>query len=82
MSAKDIVNQLLTGKDGYTHDVVRWLAVLCVVEALALVAYAVIWRGQAFDLQAFGIGCGALFVSVGAALKLKSDTEPDPKDKP
>lgn len=71
-----VITQLLTGKDGYTHDVVRWLAVLSIVVGLSLAVYVVVWKGQPFSLQDFGLGIGAVFLSVGGALKLKEGTEP------
>lgn len=73
---KAIFTQLLTGRDGATHDVVRWLAVLSIIVGLALAVYVVVWKGQPFSLQDFGLGIGAMFLSVGGALKLKADTEP------
>ena len=73
---KDIV----TGIDGVSYDIVRVLAVLGVAEALGLAAYVVVIKGQPFDLQNYGIGLGAIFVSVGIALKLKSDTEPSAEE--
>ncbi|MEX3628323.1 MAG: hypothetical protein VB138_01455 [Burkholderia sp.] len=73
---KDIIKQLLTGKDNQTHDFVRWLGVLAVLVALGLTVYVVVWRGQPFDLQRFGVGMGSVFAALGAALKLKETTEP------
>ena len=73
---KAILQQLLTGRDGMTHDVVRWLAVLSIVVGLGLAVYVVVLRGQPFSLQDFGLGIGAVFLSVGGALKLKAETEP------
>ena len=49
--------------------------------ALGLQIYVVVWKGQPFDLQAFGIGMGALCASVGAALNLKAKTEPGSEPK-
>jgi hypothetical protein len=73
----EIIKQLLTGKDNQTHDVIRWLAVLAIVVALGLQIHVVaILKTQAFDMQAFGIGLGAVFTAVGAALKLKEGSEP------
>jgi hypothetical protein len=69
---KDIV----TGIDGETHDIARWIAAAASLEGLGLVAYDVIWQHAHFDLQTFGIGLGAVLVSLGAALRLKQDTEP------
>jgi hypothetical protein len=76
----NILNQLLTGSDNTTHDIGRWLAALSSCTGLGLQIYAVGWKGQPFDMQAFGIGCAALATGVGAMLKLKADTEPKPKD--
>lgn len=73
---KEALLNLVTGKDNQTHDLIRWLGLLGFIQALALQAYVVIWRGQPFDLQAFGVGLGALLVTVGAALGMKKDTEP------
>lgn len=73
---KEIIKQLLTGKDNQTHDFVRWLGVLAVFVALGLTVYVVVWRGQPFDLQQFGVGMGSVFAALGAALKLKETTEP------
>ena len=73
-----IVRQLLTGIDNETHDLVRWIGLGGSLTALGLQIYVVVVKGQAFDLQAFGIGLGALVASVGAALGLKAKTEPAP----
>lgn len=79
----EIFKQILTGKDGETHDVIRWLALAAVVVALGLQIYVVAYKcSQPFDMQAFGLGLGAVFASVGAALKLKEGSEPEPKGKP
>jgi len=75
---KTILTQLLTGKDNQTHDIVRWLGMLTVLEALGLTIYVVVIRGQPLDLQQFGIGMGAVFTTLGIALKLKESTEPTP----
>jgi len=73
-----VLRQLLTGADNETHDFMRWIGLGGALAALVLQVYVVVWRGQAFDLQAFGIGMGALCASVGAALGLKKETEPKP----
>jgi preprotein translocase subunit SecG len=73
---REVFRQLLTGRDNTTHDVVRWLAVLSILVALGLAIYVVVWRGQPFDLQSYGVGIGAVFLAVGGALNLKKDTEP------
>ena len=72
----DWIKQIVTGKDNKTHDVIRWGAVLGILQALGLSAYDVIAHNAHFDLQAYGVGLGALFAAVGAALGMKKDTEP------
>jgi hypothetical protein len=67
----------LTESDGESYDHIRMLAVLAVVIGLALQVWVVVrWAGpspQAFDMQSFGLGLGAVFAGVGAALKLKPE---------
>lgn len=75
----EIFKQLVTGKDNQTHDFLRWLGVVSGVTALGLQIFAVVHKGQPFDMQAFGIGLGALFAAIGAALGMKKDTEPEAK---
>lgn len=70
---------MLTGIDGESYDILRVLALASVVNAMALQTYVVVWKGQPFDMQSFGVGLGVVFASVGAALSLKAKTEPDPK---
>jgi hypothetical protein len=71
-----MLKQLLTGKDNETQDFIRWLGVLSVLIGLGLEIYVIVWLKQVFDLTQFGLGMGAVFTSLGAALNLKSDTEP------
>lgn len=73
-----ILRDIFTGADGVSHDIGRYMAAGSTLVGLGLQVYAVAWKGQAFDFQAFGIGCGALAAGVGAMLKLKADTEPTP----
>lgn len=70
------LRDILTGRDGVTHDIGRWAAVASIVTGLGLQVYAVGWRGQPFDMLAFGGGVGALAAGIGALLKLKETTEP------
>ena len=72
----NFLKSISTGKDNTTHDVARVLAICSFLTGLGLSIYAVAWKGQAFDLQQFGIGIGAMFAGLGAALKLKENTEP------
>lgn len=73
MTDKKFLRELLTGNDNATFDAVRVLAVLSIVVALGLAVFVVVAKGQPFSVQDFGIGIGAVFLSVGAALKLKGD---------
>lgn len=70
------LTNLTTGRDNTTHDVARVLAIASFITGLGLSIYAVGWKAQPFDLQQFGIGVGAMFAGLGAALKLKENTEP------
>lgn len=73
MSVRDVLRQLVTESDNVTHDLYRYLAVASIVTGLGLAIYAVVTKGQAFDMQTFGVGVGALFAGVGVALGLKKD---------
>ena len=72
------INDILTGIDGESYDVGRLLWVLAFVIGMGLEIYSVI-TGTKFDLQAYGVGVGALLLTGGAALGLKSGTEPGAK---
>lgn len=67
-----ILNDVLTSRDNVTFDAIRVLAVATVAVALVLEIYAVVMQ-KPFDVQAFGIGMSAVFVAVGAALKLGAE---------
>lgn len=71
-----ILMDIVTGRDGVTHDIVRWLAVLTALTAIFLTIYIVVYKDKDFDIQSFGIGMGTIFATVGVALKLKETTEP------
>lgn len=72
---KAILRQLLTESDNVTHDLYRYLALVAILVGLGLQVHACGWKGQAFDMQTFGIGIGALFAGVGVALGLKKETK-------
>lgn len=74
----DALRQCVTGPDNQTHDFMRWIGLVGAVVLLGLQVYVVVVKGQAFDLQASGIGLGVLCTGVGAALGLKRETEPKP----
>lgn len=69
------VKDCLTGIDGQSYDLGRALWVLAFLVGIGL-EIASVWTRRYFDLQAYGLGVGALLVAGGAALNLKSKTEP------
>ncbi len=67
---------LLTGVDGVTHDIGRWLAAAGGSTGIALSVYDVVVNKVHFDMLSFGGGMAAMAAGVGAMLKLKAETEP------
>lgn len=78
MTKRKFVKDLLTGIDNETYDVGRLLWVLAFLVGMGLEIRGVLAR-EAFDLQQFGIGVGALLLAGGASLKIKQGTEPGEK---
>jgi len=74
------LRDILTGKDGATHDIGRWAGALSFLCGLGLEIYVVVWKGQPFDFTQFGVGIAAMAAGVGAMLKIKETTEPPPKE--
>ena len=66
--------QLFQGKNG-TADEMAVLSVLGVLTFLGLAAFSVIWKGQTFDPQAFGIGLGAAIGAASMGMGLKARQE-------
>jgi hypothetical protein len=74
---KQALTQMFSGRDNFSLDAFRVLAVVAVLIGIGLEVFVVIWRaGVGFDLQAYGLGIGGLLLAAGGALKLKADTEP------
>ena len=73
-----VLNQILTGKDNQTHDLGRWLGAAGGSTGIALTVYDVVINHHEFDMLKFGLGMAALATGVGAMLKLKAETEPQP----
>ena len=69
-----IIKDWFTEIDNQTFDVTRALAVVSILTAIGLIAYSIIYKGQVFSLQDYGIGMSTLLASTGLALKLKPDT--------
>jgi hypothetical protein len=70
------ITDVLTGADGKTHDIGRWFGVLAGSNGLFLSMWDVLHNHAHFDVQAYGVGMGALAAGVGAFLGLKAKTEP------
>lgn len=71
----DFLKHCFTGADNSTYDIGRVLWAIAFLVGMGLTIYGV-FSAKPFDLQAFGIGVGALILAGGAALKLKESTEP------
>jgi hypothetical protein len=70
----EFLKHLFTEVDNTTADLSKLLAAMSIVNALGLSIYVVVWKGQPFDLQAYGMGIAALFAGTAALLKFKKDT--------
>lgn len=57
------------------YDLVRIGTALSLVVGLSLTCYAVVWRGDAFDLTAFGTGIGLILAAGGGAMWARRDRE-------
>lgn len=70
------LKQMFTGKDNKTLDLGRVLWAKAVVAFLAIGFYG-IYNGNPMDYLAYGTGLAAVLAAGGAAIGLKSKTEPD-----
>ncbi len=71
-----MLRDILTGIDGTTHDLGRWLGAAGGSTGIALTVYDVVVNHVHFNMLEFGTGMAALAAGVGAMLKLKESTEP------
>ena len=71
-----MLNHLFTGVDNQTYDLGRVLWALTILGFLAESGWAVIGHAAVFDPMAWGTGAAALLAGGGAALRLKTSTEP------
>lgn len=74
----DFFRHAFTEVDNQTWDVSKMLAAASVLNAIGLTIYVVAFKGQPFDLQAYGIGISALFAGTAALLKFKKDSGDTP----
>ena len=70
------LKQMFTGKDNKTIDLGRVLWAKAVVAFLGIGFYG-IYNGNPMDYLAYGTGLAAVLAAGGAAIGLKSKTEPD-----
>lgn len=66
---------LTADRDSKTFDLVRVGTALSLAVGLGLTVYAVGWRGDAFDLAAFGTGIGLILAAGGGAMWARKDKE-------
>jgi hypothetical protein len=71
-----ILRSAFSGADNVSIDIGRVNWTLLVIALIAYTGYEVIGLHHAFDCVNFATGAGALLAAGGAALKLKSSTEP------
>ena len=70
-----IVSDLLTGKDGVSHDLGRWSWAGSFIAVVAA-AFANWWHNAVIDVQGLATALGVVAAAHGAALWAKRDTEP------
>lgn len=79
---KIFMRHLFTEGDNATFDLAKVLAASAVLSGIGLQIYAVGWNRQAFDMQIFGIGTGALFAGLGVALGMKKESAANNEQEP
>ena len=71
---KKILNDWFTEVDNRTFDITKVLAVLSILTGIGLAIFSVVFKGQLFNYQDYGLGTAALFAGVGIALGMKKET--------
>ena len=66
---------LIIDPNGRHSDEMAVLCIFGVVIFFFLSVFAVVWRGQPFDPQSYGIGLGAAIGTAAAGMGLKSKME-------
>ena len=75
---KELLKQLLSGKDNQTHDIGRWSWMMSTLSIIAGGAWNAIHAG-ALDLTSFAQAIAFVVGAHGASLWAKKDTEPEQK---
>ena len=73
--SKFLRDLLTADRDSRTYDLVRVGTAMALVVGLGLTVYAVGWRGDPFDLTAFGTGIGLILAAGGGARWARKDRE-------
>ena len=72
---KEIVKQLLTGKDNTTYDIGRVTWLISMIAIIALAAYEVMHN--TVSIRELAESLGIVSAAGGASVGMKSKTEPD-----
>jgi hypothetical protein len=76
---KDVLKQLLTGKDNVTYDIGRVTWLLGFIAVISLAIYEVMHT--TISLREFAEALGIVTGASGAAVAMKGKTEPGEQDK-
>ena len=76
---KKFLNDMFTEVDNRTFDLSKVLALMAVVNGLALTVYEVVWKGTTFNFQDYGVGVGLLFGGLAAVLTFKKESNDKPQ---
>ena len=79
--ASKILNDLLTGQDGKTHDIGRWSWMLSLLATMFGAGYEMVYNNAPI-LKDFAEAVGIIAGAHGAAVMLKKDTEPHVENPP
>lgn len=74
--ATKFVKYVLTDATNEAYDLAPVLAALGFVVGVVLEVFSVVYAGNAFSIQNFGIGVGALGAGYGAAIRLRGPETP------
>ena len=66
---------LTSDAESTVYDLVRVMCLVGFVAGVSLVVYSVVWRGQPFDIEKFGLGIGLLIGAGGGAMWARKDIE-------
>ena len=76
---KKFLSDMFTETDNHTFDLSKVLAVIAVMNGLALTVYEVVWKGTVFNMESYGLGIGLLFGGLAAVLTFKKESNDKPE---